>query len=215
MTYVDLTQPIATGMPVFPGDPAVEVEPVATVEHDGYRVSSVQCGSHSGTHIDAPSHTEPDGPAIDAFPVDSFAFDARIVDVSGRDNREPIPPTDLPDSTELDMVVFRTGWDTFWGTDRYRDHPYLTPEAGRQCAEAGLSVGIDALNPDPTPSGNATDDELDGFPVHRALLGSGLFIVENLTNLDGLEAGTLYAFPLPIRDGDGAPVRTVFEPGEQ
>lgn len=211
VTYHDLSRPIETGMQVFPGDPAVDVEAVAAVDADGYRVSAVHCGSHTGTHVDAPSHTEPDGAAIDDYPLEAFVFDARVVDVRGAGAREPIGPEQLPGSWDGDLLVLRTGWADHWGTDRYLDHPYLAPAAAERCAAEGWSVAVDALNPDPTPTAAAGDDEPEGVPAHHALLGAGLFIVENLAGLDGLDRGTLYAFPLPLAGCDGAPVRAVFE----
>jgi len=105
------------------------------------------------------------------------------------------------------MVVIRTGWDEHWGTPRYLDHPYLRSGAADRCVEAGWSVGLDTLNPDPTPSGNATPAEPEGFPAHHRLLGNDLFVVENLRNLAGLDRCRLFAVPLPIAGGDGSPVR--------
>jgi hypothetical protein len=71
MDRIDLSRPFAAGMPVYPGDPPVEIEPHATLEDDGYRVSVVRFGSHAGTHVDAPSHTEADGPNLDELSIDT------------------------------------------------------------------------------------------------------------------------------------------------
>ncbi len=207
--FRDLSQPISSGIQTYPGDPPVDVSPAATVDDDGYRVSALACGSHSGTHVDAPSHTEPAGSSLDEHDVGRFVFDARVVDCTGREPRTPIGPDALPGDDAGDLLVVRTGWDAHWGTDRYLDHPYLTPEAADRCVRAGWSVGVDALNPDPTPSPNAIDDEPSGFPTHARLLGAERFILENLTNLAGLDRFRLYAFPLPIEDADGSPVRAV------
>ncbi len=211
MTYRDLSQPIRTGTPVFPGDPAVEVSPAATLEDDGYRVSALSCGTHSGTHIDAPSHTQPAGSTLEEGAVDRFVFDARVVDCTGYGPRDAIGADALPEDDAGDLLVCQTGWDVHWDTDRYRDHPYLAPEAADRCVAAGWSLAVDALNPDPTPSPNASDDEPAGFPAHDAILGNERFIIENLRNLAGLERFTLYAFPLPIEGADGSPIRAVAE----
>lgn len=210
--YRDLTQPLETGIQTFPGDPDVSLDPAATIDDDGYRVTAVHCGTHSGTHIDAPSHTEPAGDTLDAYPVDRFVYDARLVDCTPCGPRDPIGADALPDDDEGDMLVVRTGWDEHWGTDRYLDHPYLTPDAAERCRDAGWSIGVDALNPDPTPTDAATPDEPDGFPVHHATLGDDLFIVENLTNLAGLDRFELLAVPLAIADADGSPIRAVARP---
>ncbi len=197
-------------MPVFPDDPSVTLEPARTLEDDGYRVSALACSSHTGTHIDAPSHTEPAGRTIDAYPLEAFVFDARIVDCTGKEPRAPITAEELPAVADgVDLIVCRTGWDRHWGTATYADHPYLTAQAAERCVEAGLSIGVDTLNPDPTPTPNASADEPTDFPVHAAVLGADHFIIENLTNLEGLDRVTLYAFPLALTDGDGSPVRAV------
>ena len=215
--YRDLSQPIETGMQTFPDDPAVCLQPAATVDEDGYRVTKLHLGTHTGTHIDAPAHLIPDGDSLDAFPVERFVFEARVVDCTEFGLREPIPASALPADDDGDMVVCRTGWDAHWGTDRYLDHPYLSPGAAGRCVEAGWSVGLDTLNPDPTPNPDVvdtgSDGEPEGFPVHRALLGNGLFIVENLTNLAGLDRFRLFAFPLATVDADGSPVRAVARTG--
>lgn len=47
--------------------------------------------------------------------------------------------------------------------------------------------------------------------MHRIVLGAGLVIVENLTNLEGLigRAFRFAALPLKYENADGAPVRAV------
>jgi len=210
MALFDCSQPIETGMPTYPGDPDVSLAAHATHEEHGHRVTSVSMGSHTGTHIDAPSHTEPDGETLDAYPIDRFRFDARVVDCRPVSNREAIPPSVLPE-TDADMLIFRTGWDEYWGASRYREHPYLAPETAKICADGGYHVGLDTLNPDPTPTDAAAPDEPDGVPAHRALLGAERVIVENLAGLDDLpERVTLHAYPLAL-GADGAPVRAVAE----
>ncbi|MDS0261523.1 cyclase family protein [Haloarcula sp. S1CR25-12] len=205
MPIADLTRPIDSGMPVFPGDPPVSVDAHATMAADGYRVSALSCGSHTGTHVDAPSHTEADGRTLDEFPVSRFVREAVRVDLRGCGPREPIRPADLP-TVDAGAVVLRTGWDSHWGEPRYLDHPYLTPAAARHCVDHGYDVATDALNVDPTP----TDDHpAAGVPAHGELLGNDRLIAENLTNLDGLpERFELSVLPMRL-DGDGAPVRAV------
>jgi kynurenine formamidase len=90
MATHDLTRSVEDGMPTYPGDPAVRVESHATHERDGYRVSEVRLGSHAGTHVDAPAHTEPGGRTLGDFPVEAFSFDARLVDCRDLGARAPV-----------------------------------------------------------------------------------------------------------------------------
>lgn len=209
MPFADLSRPVDSGMSVFPGDPPVTVEPHATMADDGYRVTRLALGSHTGTHVDAPCHTEVDGDAIDDLPVSRFVRDAVLVDLRGREPRSRIRPTDLP-TADAGAVVLWTGWADRWGESAYRDHPFLTPAAARHCVEHGYDVAVDAFSPDPTPSERAGESEPTGVPAHHELLGNGRLVVENLTNLAAVpDRFELSVFPLPIADGDGGPVRAV------
>ena len=171
-------------------------------------MTALSLGSHSGTHVDAPSHTEAAGATLGSYDLDTFRFDAQLADVRVG-ARTPIAVADLPVATEATLLVLRTGWDAHWGTDRALDHPFLTVEAARWCVDHGYHVATDALSVDPTPSPNATADEPAGFGAHHALLGAGRLIFENLTGLDRLPSRfRLHAYPLAL-DADGAPVRAV------
>ena len=205
---IDLSHRIETGMTIYPGDPSVAVDPHATHPSNDCHVDSVELGSHTGTHVDAPLHIAPDGRALDTYSLDDFTFEAVRVDCTALDDRDPISVEFVPDC-EAEFVVFWTGWSAHWNTERYLDHPYLTPDAATACAERGYAVGVDTLNPDPTPTENAVESEPDGFRAHRTLLGADELIVENLRNLGAVsERFELRAYPLAL-GGDGAPVRAV------
>ncbi|KAB1193863.1 cyclase family protein [Haloferax sp. MBLA0076] len=207
MTLVDLTRRVESGMPTYPGDPAVSVESHADFDADGYRVSRLELGTHTGTHVDAPAHTEADGATLDSYSVEDLRFTAQVVDcrdagANGLVTAGVIPAELDPD---VDCLVFRTGWEDEWGTVRMTDHPALAPETGQVCADRGFSVALDALSPDPTGG--------DGVPVHHAVLGAGNLIVENLRGLEALPTDRSFdLFVLPLRvDADGAPARVVAE----
>lgn len=218
MTLSDLTQPVADGMPVYPETTPVEFERTTSVAEDGARAHVLTLQTHAGTHVDAPCHMREGAPCLDAFDVDDFRFDAVRVDCTGHCAREPIAVADLPDAdvaVDADLLAFATGWSEHWGTDRYRDHPYLSAEAAAWCADRECSVGIEGFSPDPTPSADPTrerDGEPEGYPAHDALFAADQFIVENLADLANVpEAFVLHAYPLPIEGGDGCPVRAVAE----
>ena len=79
MRITDLSQPIRTGMQVYPGDPEVTVTTVATVAQDGYQVASLHAGSHTGTHLDAPLHSILGGESVDGIDLGRLVGPARIV----------------------------------------------------------------------------------------------------------------------------------------
>ncbi|PIJ48025.1 hypothetical protein BMH30_05900, partial [Leucobacter sp. OLES1] len=79
---VDLSHPIETGMPVFPGDPEVRIEPALAVPEDGVAVARLDLGSHAGTHIDAPAHSIVGGATVDELPLEWLVGDARVLRVA-------------------------------------------------------------------------------------------------------------------------------------
>ena len=104
-----------------------------------------------------------------------------------------------------EFVLLRTGWSARWGREDYfRGFPCLTGEAARWLVEHGVrGFGVDTCSVDPPDS--------TALPVHHALLGGQVLIVENLTNLEALPEGSFpfLALPLPLHDADGGPVRAV------
>ncbi|REE99168.1 cyclase family protein [Thermomonospora umbrina] len=209
MDWFDLTVPVVTGMPVYPGDPEVEVTAALTVSEDGVNVARVHLGSHTGTHVDAPFHIDDRLPRLDDLPLDRFGGRAVPMDVRGLPPRSAIGPERLPDGLGPGAVLLvHTGWSRHWGTSRYAAHPYLAPETCAAIVAAGVrTVGVDALSVDRTPESGADDFSL---AAHRALLGAGSVIVENLTGLERLPDEDVEVFVLPLRlMGDGAPARAV------
>lgn len=210
---IDLSHPIVSGMPVFPGDPVVRVRAALTLARDGVAVGELGIGSHTGTHVDAPAHTVAGGRTIDRVGLEELVGEALVLDAT---SPEALQAGERIDAARLGLdrfhevpsiVLIRTGWDRWFGARRYFRHPHLCPEAAARLTELGMRVlGIDALNPDPTPG---PGEEAD-FPVHEVVLGGDGLIVENLRGLDALpERARVGFFPLPIAGGDGAPVRAV------
>ena len=99
-------------------------------------------------------------------------------------------------------VILNTGWASRWGTPEYfTDHPCLSAASAEFLVECGVHlVGIDMPSVDRPP-----------FPAHLALLGNGVVIVENLTNLReiGADEFELAALPLSLVGRDGSPVRAI------
>ncbi|MGW1807242.1 cyclase family protein [Streptomyces sp. NPDC002078] len=220
--WIDLSVPIVTGMPVYPGDPQVTVSPALRAPADGVNVLALHLGSQSGTHVDAPYHVDDAWPRLDELPPDRFAGRAVVADVRGLPARSPIteallaPALDALTATPGALLLLATGWSEHWGSDAYLDHPWLTPGAARAVVETGArTVAVDALSVDPTPQPSDPDAD-HGLPAHRVLCGAGGVIAENLTGLDrlvGAEAVEVFLFPLLLPGADGAPVRAMARTG--
>lgn len=209
---IDLSHRITGGMTVFPGDPAVSVAPAANLEEDGFRVSALRLGSHSGTHIDAPAHSIADGLPLSGIPLEALIAPLVILDARGRAPRDTIGTEVLagaPDIAPGTIVAVLTGWDARFGDEAYLEHPVLDVRLAAALWERGVRVlGVDTLNPDASWPGA---DGAWHLPVHELWLGGGGAIVENLTGLDRVPVSGAEAIILPLRldDLDGAPVRAV------
>ncbi|GAA1219322.1 cyclase family protein [Rhodoglobus aureus] len=206
----ELSHPIITGMQVYPGDPAVSIESALAVAEDGVDVSLLHLGSHTGTHLDAPSHTVAGGRTTGSIAIDELVGDALVVHLSGLAAHatyglDEITAAlgELPPAVP-DIVIMNTGWAKHFSTDEALNHPALAPDAATELMRRGMRLlAVDTLSPDPTGEGST------GFPVHEVVLGGDALIVENITGLDGLPQRLRVGFfPLAI-DADGAPVRAV------
>lgn len=216
----DLSRPIHDAMMVYPGDPAVALGPGLTLEDDGVAVARLSCGSHTGTHLDAPCHTVPGGRTTSQISLEELIGPTLVVHLEAQaghlvtaEELERLLPERVPP-----RVFLSFGWDRFFGSDRALTHPGLSAEAAQLLWSRGMRVlGTDALSPDLTHRTEGADDDAVeddvalGFPAHEVVLGQDGLIVENLAGLGDLPAGEHHVgiFPLPLADSDGAPSRVV------
>jgi kynurenine formamidase len=205
---VDLSMPITSQTPVYPGDPKPHTEPAATFAENGYHVSRLVLGSHTGTHVDAPFHFREDGAQIAEVPLTYFIGKGIVIDVTGKNDGEAITLNDvkhyLPQLEPGMIVLFHTGWSQYAGTERYFHHPYISINVIQAMLERGIrTFFIDALNIDP-PDGSS-------FPAHEAITAANGVIGENFTNFNQIDFANPYiiALPLYLPKGDGSPVRAV------
>lgn len=210
----DLSHPIEDRMPVYPGDPEVHIARALHLEVDGVEVAGISMGSHTGTHIDAPSHSIAGGRTMADVGLDELVGDAVIIRVPGLEERqvygweELTRDGDLPDPLPP-IVVIDTGWAQWFHDERRERHPALSPESARELVTRGMRIlAVDTHSPD------LTDAADSAFPVHKIVLGADRLIVENIRGLHDLpERVRIGFFPLRL-SGDGAPVRAVAFLGE-
>ncbi len=203
---IDLSHPLQTGMPVYPGDRPPDFRPRTTLERHGYAVIDLQMSTHTGTHIDAPCHMVPGTRSLDAFGVDKFVGPGVVLDVRGRKAIElDFLQLHIAAIEAVDFVLFYAGWQEKWGTEAYfHPFPSLTSEAAEWMGNQSLkAIGFDLISVD------AIDAEV--FVNHHILLGKDILVVENLTNLDRLlgKAFEFSCLPLHLKNADGSPVRAV------
>ena len=205
---IDLTHTIAPDIPVYPGTPAPAFPSLRTITKDGFRESALHITTHTGTHMDAPSHISRNGSTLDQLPVSQFCGRAVVLDVS----REAVVTAEFlrahHDSLYCaDFLLLYTGWEKRWGTEAYLEDAFPVPdeEAAQYLLSCGLKgVGTDALS----------IDRIAGpLTAHQLFLGDGMVVIESLCLKKVMDRKEFLFFALPLKaDGsDGAPVRAVAE----
>ena len=208
MNVIDLTHLISPNMTVYPGTEAPRFDVPCTIEKDGFTERKISLYSHTGTHIDAPSHIIQGGKTLNELSVEKFIGRAVVLDLSSI-NKHYIDVSDLEKFGDIirgcDFVLLHTGWSKFWGSNEYfKGYPVLSINSAKWLSEFNIKgIGIDAISVDEA----GTVD----FPIHRIFLSNEIVIIENLNNLNEISEGefTFSCFPLKIKDGDGSPVRAV------
>lgn len=206
MQVIDLSHPVTPDMPLYPGTPQPCFSSLSTIREQGFTERSLTMSSHTGTHVDVPSHLLESGRSLDGFQLGHFFGRGAVIDVSAAEDTFLHLADLCPYETRLagvDYALLRSGWDRYWGTDRYfQDYPVLDPDVSVWLAAFNLKgIGADMPSFD-TP---ASSD----YPVHREFLDHDIVLVENLANLQLLpETGFFFCcFPLKIAGGEAAPVR--------
>jgi kynurenine formamidase len=215
MGIVDLSHPISDGLVTYPGLPAPTISDHLSRDASreryapGYefQIGHIEMVSNTGTYLDTPFHRFPDGHDLAGLDltrvvgVPGVLIDATATQVAG---------VELLDAVDVvgRAVLFHTGWDRHWATESYGDgtHPFLGMDVvERLVADGAAVVGIDSVNIDDTRGGDR--------PVHTALLGAGIPIVEHLRGLGQLRGATFtFTAAPPAVVGMGTfPVRALAE----
>jgi len=210
MKIIDFTHTIEEEMPVYPGTGTPKLHPASSFETDGFRETLLTMFSHTGTHMDAPSHIFENGVSLDKMDCCQFIGSAVVMDC-----------TDIVDGKKIDIsyidknrflaeraefLLFRTGWDKKWGSDDYfKNYPCITDEVANFIISTNKKgVGFDLISVDPIDDSNLT--------IHKKLLSQDtIIIIENLCNLEHAGKGmfTLVAAPIKFSNSDGAPIRAL------
>ncbi|MFS8506619.1 MAG: cyclase family protein [Candidatus Babeliales bacterium] len=216
---IDLTHELDSIIPTWNGGCGfyheVHINYADCKDEDKFCVMKIKMNAGIGTHMDAPSHCIPGGRSIHDFDVNDLVMPCVVIDVSNKSNEryclriEDIIAfeRDVCTITAGSCVMIKTGWNKFWYTPlKYHNNhifPSISVEAAELLLKRGvIALGIDTLSPDRPEN---------GFKVHKAFLGAGKIIIENVANLDNMpsKGSFVILLPLKIKDGTEAPVRLV------
>ena len=200
--WIDISQPLENEIAEWPGDTPFSYEVAFSKADTGsVNIGKLTTSTHMGTHIDAPFHFDDEGKKVLDLDINLYIGRARVIDVAGL---KSVGRSDLEDVDfgGAERILLRT---------MSRPDPTIFPEVftvlrgdiGPLLKERGVRlIGVD------TPSVDSEDSKL--LEAHHSLNDNGIMILENIV-LNTVEPGDyeLIALPLPLRDGDGSPVRAV------
>ncbi|OFW57400.1 MAG: cyclase [Candidatus Solincola sediminis] len=207
---IDLSHTVEDGMITYKGLPPPVISEYLSREESraryaegtAFQIGKIEMVANTGTYLDSPFHRYSEGQDLSQLGLPSMAnLEGLVVRAEG----ERKIGIELLENRDLQgkAILINTGWDRYWGSDRYFDgYPFLSMEAAQLLEDAGaVLVGIDSLNIDDTTDGTR--------PAHSVLLGSDIPIVEHLCNLDRLpdEGFHFFAVPVKIKGFGTFPVR--------
>jgi arylformamidase len=208
MQIFDVSVHISPQMPIWPGDPPVQIERVASINKgDPANLTRLSLGAHTGTHVDAPYHFFEKGLKVDQLPLSTLIGTAHVLEIYSEERT--ITATDLGSlglPSTVQRLLIKTDNSYLWEgglLEFERDFIHLGRYAARWIVKRGIKlIGVDYLSVDSFNS----KDKL----AHHTLLEAGVVIIEGL-NLSHVAQGVyqLYCLPLKIVDSDGAPARVV------
>src|SRR5512140_1023753 len=99
----DVTLPLTAATTVYPGDPPFALEPVQRLVDSPFALSRVSLSTHTGTHVDAPSHVIAGASGVESLPLEILMGKARVVELLVRERieRADLEALDLRDDLRV------------------------------------------------------------------------------------------------------------------
>jgi len=203
---IDISVSLHSRTPVWPGSPKFCLHWYKRLDAgDECNNSCLNCDTHVGTHVDAPSHFLEEAAAVEQLSLDVLigpAIVAYLPEVSA------ITASDLADlalPADTERLLLHTRNSELWAakiTEFREDYVALTSDAAEWIVQEGIRlVGVDYLS---------VGSYRDGVDTHLILLQAGVVVIEglNLYNVDAQEY-ELICLPLKLVGAEGAPARAV------
>lgn len=206
MKLYDVSLPISNDLPVWPGDsPILLTTTMSISKGDKCNLTKMEMGTHTGTHIDAPSHFIHNGATVDSIPIEILIGPCFVIELGSKAfiGKDDFQNHNLDGHSR---ILIKTRNSERWAKNIASfdtNYVSLGIHAAQYLIERNIRlIGIDYLSIEAFQS--------DGSPVHKLLLKNNVTILEGL-NLSGVNAGAyeLICMPLNLQGCDGAPARVL------
>jgi arylformamidase len=202
---IDISVPIVNGGVVYPGNPAIRIEPHSELSKGASsNCSAISFGSHTATHVDAPRHFFADGATVETLSLGVLMGPARLIEMKPDVMSVTAALFQQHDLKGVERVLIKTrNSGTLPGGAFRPDFTFVAPDGAEYLAANGVKlVGVDYLSVEQFRSGH--------HKTHRTLLERGIVIVEGLDFSRAVPGDyTFTCLPLLLDGLDGAPARAV------
>lgn len=204
---IDISLPISKQLPIWPGDPPLEISTEMSLKNgDSANVSRINMSVHTGTHLDAPLHFFENQASIEEISLELLIGEVSVVHF--KDNVQMVTSKDLQSlgiaewPKRLLMKTRNSSLRLWQDTTFHPEFCALSTDAADFLVNHGvLLIGIDYLSIAPY---------VDPDSVHKILLHAGVIILEGLNLIDVTEGNyELICLPIKIMEVEGAPARAI------
>lgn len=202
--WIDLTVPVSAETPVWPDDPVPRLTRIVDfVPGADFRLSVLNFGLHTGTHVDAPLHYIKGGRDVSKLDLWKMQGEVMVVDATIVE----VITVDFLTSfywKQVKRVFFKTFSNKVYKNEVVIRRPYraLDASAANWLAAQGIVLcGIDGLT-------IAIESQIGD--AHHALLKNEVVVIEHL-DLSKLTPGLyeMIALPMLIPGAEAAPARVL------
>ncbi len=203
MKIIDISWPITPDMTTYKNTQEVMVQATHIFERDHIRKSSLIMGTHTGTHIDAPSHVLQQGKTVDQISMHRLIGTAAVLNLT--DVEEVITRIDLEQFVlpKGIIILLKTHNSYVPETGPFKHKfTYVDADAAAYCVEQEVrALGIDYLG---------LERNQPQHPAHTILAKHSIPVIEGL-RLAHVDEGFYFCICLPLAliGLDAAPARAI------
>jgi len=211
-----LSYHLSSETPLYGNEKGIEFIPDKQIQNnDSCNTMNLYFPNHCGTHIDTPRHFNPKGKTLTDYPLKFWEFNnVELIDLSGKIKDCQIINNELFDfagNEKTDLLLIKTGYGIFRGTDRYTlTPPGLASELApffRDRFPKLRCIGMDLI------SISSYSNREEGRKAHHAFLnpieGEPILLIEDMKLDTDYQFYKVIVAPLLIDNADGSPC-TVF-----
>jgi arylformamidase len=208
MNIIDISWPISPTMTTYKNESKVLFNAVKTMERNAVRKTELVLDTHTGTHIDMPSHFIQNGITSEKTELESLFGPCVVIDLSHVEGAISATHLEEYDFEECDVVLIKTKNSTLAHDAPFNTScVYLDASAAEYFAETTdvQTVGFDYIGIERNQPNHET---------HTTLFNAQITVIEGL-RLSHVAEGEYFfvCLPLAVQGLDGAPARAILVEG--